>query len=244
VLRAQQAAALRDEDVAATWHADVAELPDAPLIVLANEFFDALPVHQAVKGSAGWHDRMVGLDAAGDLTFALSPDAIPSFESILPQRLRNAPPGAVFEWRSDRVVNALCRRLLAFGGVALVIDYGHAEMGLGDTLQAVRAHAHIDPLERPGDSDLTAHVDFAALAGAARHAGVKAFGPLTQRDFLIRLGIEARAGRLRESATPAQAGDVDAALARLVGGGRGEMGALFKVLALAHPRLAALPAFD
>jgi SAM-dependent MidA family methyltransferase len=244
VLRAQQEAALQGGDVAVDWYADLAEVPDGPLILIANEFFDALPVHQAVKTLSGWHDRMVGLDAEGHLTFALNPAPIPSFESILPQRLRNAPPGAVFEWRSDRVINEICRRILAFGGVALIIDYGHSEMGLGDTLQAVRAHAHVDPLERPGDSDLTAHVDFSSLAGAARHTGVKVFGPVTQRDFLTRLGIEARAGRLKANATSAQAADVDAALARLVGTRRNEMGALFKVLALTPPALQTLPAFD
>lgn len=244
VLRAQQEAALRDIDAKVTWHSDLTEVADGPLIVIANEFFDALPVHQAVKTLSGWHDRMVGLNDEGKFVFALNPDPIPSFESILPQRLRNAPPGAVFEWRSDRIVNELCRRLCDFGGVALTIDYGHSEMGLGDTLQAVRAHAHVDPLERPGDNDLTAHVDFSALAGAARHAGVRAFGPLTQRDFLGRLGIEARAGRLKAGATQAQAGDIDAALARLIGTGRSEMGALFKALALAHPNLQTLPAFD
>jgi SAM-dependent MidA family methyltransferase len=244
VLRAQQEAAFAEVDAKVTWHADLTDVAEGPLIVIANEFLDALPVHQAVKTQAGWHDRMVGLDAEGRLTFALNPDPIPSFETILPQRLRNAQPGAIFEWRSDRIVNEICHRLVSFGGVALAIDYGHIEMGLGDTLQAVRAHAYVDPLERPGDSDLTAHVDFAALVGAAHHAGVRTFGPLTQRDFLVRLGIEARAGRLKASATPSQLGDIDAALARLIGAGRNEMGALFKVLALAHPRLQTLPAFD
>jgi NADH dehydrogenase [ubiquinone] 1 alpha subcomplex assembly factor 7 len=138
----------------------------------------------------------------------------------------------------------LCRRLAAFGGAALVIDYGHAETGFGDTLQAVRGHAFADPLSTPGEADLTAHVDFAALARAAACAGARVYGPVPQGAFLRRLGIAERAAKLRLSATAAQRNDIDAALTRLTGTGAGEMGALFKVMAFADPKLPAPPGFD
>ena len=244
VLRARQLETLSGGGVSATWHADVAELPDAPLIVIANEFFDALPVNQAVKTDSGWHERMVGIDAQGRLAFGLAPDPIRQFERLLPERLRDAPAGAVFEWRPDHVLVELCRRLLRFGGAALVIDYGHAASGFGDTLQAVRRHSFADPLLAPGESDLTSHVDFEALRNAAVHCGAGVCGPIGQGAFLRGLGIEARAARLRANASAEQAASVDAALARLTGFGPGQMGELFKVLAVAHPAMGPLPGFD
>ena len=244
VLRARQGEALSASGASPAWHGDVAELPDAPLIVIANEFFDALPVEQAVKTERGWRARMVGIDADGKFAFGLAPDPIPQFERLLPERLRDAPAGAVFEWRPDHVLVEVCRRLLAFGGAALVIDYGHAESGFGDTLQAVRRHGFADPLLAPGEADLTSHVDFEALRNAAARCGVRAPGPIGQGAFLRGLGIEARAARLRASATAEQAARVDAALARLTGSGPDQMGELFKVLAMAHPMLGPLPGFD
>jgi SAM-dependent MidA family methyltransferase len=244
VLRRLQQTTLAASGVPAAWHEDVAGLPDAPLVVVANEFFDALPVHQAVKAPDGWHERMVGLASDGRLVLALHPVPLPQFEAMLPPALRDAPAGAVFEWRSDAVAGEICRRLARFGGAALVIDYGHAESGFGDTLQAVRGHAFADPLSAPGETDLTAHVDFAALARTATTASAHVHGPVPQGEFLRRLGIVARAERLRASATAAQAAEVDAALARLTGDGPGEMGALFKTMAFAHPALGALPGFD
>src|SRR5690606_31675396 len=152
-------------------------------------------------------------------------------------RLAAAPAGSVVEWRSDAVVLELGRRLAAHGGSAIVIDYGHALSAVGDTLQAVRGHAYADPLEAPGEADLTAHVDFAALAAAAERAGAVALGPVTQGEFLRALGIEQRAARLKSSAGTEQGASIEAALARLTGSGRAAMGELFKVLVLADPRL-------
>jgi SAM-dependent MidA family methyltransferase len=237
VLRARQRETLAASDIAPAWHDHVATLPEAPLIVIANEFFDALPVHQAVKAADGWHARRVGLDTAGDLVFALDPAPLPGFAALLPAHLAAAPEGAVFEWRADSVVAELCRRLVGHGGAALVIDYGHAASALGDTLQAVRGHAYADPLQAPGEADLTAHVDFAALAAAAERAGAAVLGPLTQGVFLRALGIEQRAAKLKAAAGAEQRAAIDAALARLSGSGRDEMGELFKVLVLADPRL-------
>jgi phosphatidylglycerol:prolipoprotein diacylglycerol transferase len=237
-------AAARNEGVPITWHQNLAEIPDEPLIVIANEFFDALPVDQAVKQADGWHLRAVGLDADGALAFGLQPAPMPALKAMLPVHLRNAPPGAVYEWRSDTVAVELSRRLAARGGAALVIDYGHAESGLGNTLQAVRNHAFADPLKDPGEADLTAHVDFAALGSTAIRHDARVYGPVTMAQFLRSLGIEARAAKLKEAASAEQAAAVDAALARLTGSGEHEMGTLFKVMVLTAPNLVVPPGFD
>ncbi len=244
VLREQQKNKLARSGVPITWHSDLAEVPNGPLLVLANEFFDALPVHQVVKSPRGWHERMVGIGPDDRLAFALHPEPIPNYEMALPEKLRGAPPGAVYEWRSDVVVAETSRRIVAFGGAALVVDYGHARSALGDTLQAVHEHAFADPLTAPGEVDLTAHVDFETLAQAATRAGVRSYGAIPQGDFLRRVGIEARAAKLKQVASTKQVTEVDSALARLIGSGADDMGALFKVLALAHPALGVPPGFD
>jgi len=231
-------------DLPIAWCRDVAELPDRPLIVIANEFFDALPVHQAVKAAGGWHERMIGLGRDGALAFALHPDPIPGFEAIAPGGLAGAPAGSLYEWRSGEVVADLARRVARNGGAALAIDYGHVDSAVGETLQAVRRHAFADPLATPGEVDLTAHVDFAALARTAARAGARVHGPIPQGEFLRRLGIEARAAALKAAATPALAADIDAALARLAGAGRDAMGELFKAVAVADPKLGAVAGFD
>jgi NADH dehydrogenase [ubiquinone] 1 alpha subcomplex assembly factor 7 len=244
VLQRLQQQRLGGSDVPIGWHRDVAALPDGPLIVIANEFFDALPVHQAVKTARGWHERMVGIGPAGALAFALHPDPIPGLAAIMPAGLAGAPAGAVYEWRSGAVAADLAGRVARNGGAALMLDYGHVDSALGETLQAVGRHAFADPLATPGAVDLTAHVDFAALARTAERAGARVHGPVTQGAFLRRLGIEARAATLRAAATAAQAADVDAALARLTGSGPGAMGELFKAIAFADPGLGPLPGFD
>jgi NADH dehydrogenase [ubiquinone] 1 alpha subcomplex assembly factor 7 len=173
----------------------------------------------------------------------LALEPLSDFEASLPARLHHAPNGAIFEWRDPQVARALGKRV-AHGGAALVIDYGYAQSGLGDTLQAVRAHAYADPLDRPGELDLTAHVDFERLMQDGRAGGASAFGPLEQGEFLRRLGIEVRAAKLKANASPAIAAEIDAALARLTGSGPKQMGALFKVVALAQHSLGAPPAFE
>jgi SAM-dependent MidA family methyltransferase len=244
VLRRLQQECLAECAPPIAWHHDVAELPDGPLIVIANEFFDALPVHQAVKAAGGWHERMIGIGREGALTFALHPDPIPGFDAIVPDRLADAPIGSLYEWRSGEVVAELARRVVGSSGAALAIDYGHRDSAVGETLQAVGRHAFADPLATPGEVDLTAHVDFAAFARAATRAGARVHGPIPQGEFLRQLGIEARAAALRTAATPVQAADVDAALARLTGAGHDAMGELFKAIAVADPNLATMPGFD
>ena len=142
------------------------------------------------------------------------------------------------------IISALARRLVQDGGAALVVDYGHARSSLGETLQAVKRHAFVDPLAEPGDADLTAHVDFPALAAATRGTGAAIHGPITQAHFLAALGIAARATRLKQKADTRQGADIDAAVTRLAGTGERHMGVLFKVMAVAHPALPSLPGFD
>ena len=234
VLRSAQEQTLAAAGVPVSWHGGVEDIPEGPVIAIANEFVDALPVSQLVKDRDGWHVRMVTVENER-LAFAVSPDPIPGLA-------RAEAPGALIEVRQDRPIAVLARRIAGHGGAALVIDYGHARSGFGDTLQAVRAHKFADPLVDCGEADLTAQVDFAALAQTARRGGTRVRGPVTQGAFLQRLGIEARAARLKQNATPQQAQDIDAALARLTAAE--QMGELFKVLAFGHPDLGPLPGFD
>ena len=230
-------------DVPMLWHQSLDEVPEGPVIVLANEFFDALPVHQVMKQSDGWHERVIGI-RDGKLAFGLAPMPIPQFDSLLPRKVREAPLGAIYEWRSDHVAIDLGRRVLHSHGAALILDYGHAESQIGDTLQAVARHGFADPLAEPGRIDLTAHVDFQALGDAAESFGASAQGPVEQGEFLRRLGIETRAHALKAVVAPEKAAEIDAAVARLVEGGETGMGSLFKAIGMCDPRLGVLPGFE
>jgi len=231
-----------DLDVPMWWHASLAEIPDGPIMIVANEFIDALPVHQAVKQADGWHERVVAVADDGALVMRTAADALPNFDATLPRELRDSPDGSIYEWRSDTVAFDIGRRVRN-DGVALIVDYGHARQGLGETLQAVADHSFADPLQAPGEADLTAHVDFATLAISADIIGARSHGPVSQRDFLKRLGIDKRAAALKAS-RPDKSEAIDAALARLTGTGPNEMGALFKVLAIADPKIGPLPALQ
>jgi SAM-dependent MidA family methyltransferase len=236
VLRAMQERALANVAIPIAWHHAIEDVPDGPAIAIANEFVDALPIGQFVKDRDGWHMRMVGV-VDGKLAFVVAPDPM-----LQRPGSDDSPVGAILERRHDRPVSLLARRIAKHGGAALVIDYGHAESGFGDTLQAVRAHKFVSPLEHPGEADLTAQVDFAAVVAWAQRQGAAAHRPVTQREFLRRLAIEQRAARLKQKATSQQAADIDAALARLTA--PDQMGELFKVLAIADPKLGPLPGFD
>jgi NADH dehydrogenase [ubiquinone] 1 alpha subcomplex assembly factor 7 len=243
-LTQRQRETLAGLDVPKCWHRSLDDVPDGPLILLANEFFDALPVHHAMKLSDGWHERVIEIGAGGKLAFGLAPAPIPHFERALPRPLRAAPLDALFEWRSDHVALELGRRVARFNGAALVIDYGHTRSEPGDTLQAVGTHSFADPLASPGSLDLTAHVDFQALAEAAESMGARVHGPLTQGEFLRRLGIETRAAALKAKTTVDKALDIDMAVTRLTEEDSMAMGRLFKVMAFANAKLGPLPAFD
>jgi SAM-dependent MidA family methyltransferase len=243
VLRVQQEDTMHASPVPVFWHSTLAEVPPGPALIIANEFFDALPINQAVKMADGWHTRCVGIAADGSLEFAIAPAPIPHFERTVPEPLRTATEGEIFEWRFDAAAMNLGRRLSRDRGAALVIDYGHAESSTGDTLQAVGHHAFADPLVSPGNADLTAHVDFQSLARAVESMGAKASPVIDQAVLLRRLGIETRAASLKANATPATVADVNAALARLTGAGRTGMGTLFKAIAFTHPRMSTPPGF-
>jgi len=244
VLRAQQERTLQGPSTPVFWHDSLEDVPAGPGIIVANEFFDALPVCQAVKTARGWHERCVDVDAQGQLAFTHAADPIPKFEMVLPKSVRDAPTDSIFEWRDERAAMALGRRIAKNGGAALVIDYGHAESDVGDTLQAVGRHAFADPLMTPGEIDLTAHVDFQALKRAVEAMGPVGYGPIDQGDLLRRLGIETRAATLRARALPSAAEQIDSAVSRLTGYGRSQMGGLFKAVAFAQRALGTPPAFD
>ncbi|HTJ56381.1 MAG TPA: SAM-dependent methyltransferase [Devosiaceae bacterium] len=207
---------------------------DTPLLVVANEFFDALPIRQFVRGKDGWHERMVGLGADGKRMFGLSPTPIPN--ESLPESVREEPEGAVFEagLAAGQVMQRLASAVARRGGAILAIDYGYTPTQTGETLQAVRRHAYADPLEAPGESDLSAHVDFDALGQVARTAGLAVQPLAAQGDFLKHLGIIARAAGLAK-ANPSLAEEINGALDRLTS--PSQMGTLFKVLCAASPGL-------
>ena len=221
------------------WHTDCAQVPpDAPLFVVANEFFDALPVRQYVRTKMGWRERLIGLDH-GAFHFVTGDQAA---DSMMPDHLRAAPEGSVFE-RCDTARLAcahICMRIIACGGAALIIDYGHLHSGFADTFQAVKAHAYADPLTSPGEADLTCHVDFSALAKAAAPQGARISGPTAQGTFLTALGIRERAERLKRH-TPSHAAMIESGVERLVSDA--QMGSLFKVLGLSSPGAPPLPGF-
>jgi NADH dehydrogenase [ubiquinone] 1 alpha subcomplex assembly factor 7 len=210
-----------------------------PVIVIANEFFDALPVRQFVRTGAGWRERLVGLGADGRLAFGLA--AEPPAGLALPER----PEGFVLEVSAEgmAIAGLIARHVASQGGAALAIDYGEAASA-GDTLQAVRAHGFVDPLAEPGEADLTTQVDFGALSAAASRAGAATMRLLPQADLLEHLGLASRAAQLRQRATADQAAAIEAAAGRLCDRSERGMGALFKALAFAHPALGALPAFE
>jgi SAM-dependent MidA family methyltransferase len=234
---------LDDLGVAVLWHSRIEEVPPGPSIIVANEFIDALPVHQAVKQAGGWHERVIEIAPDGHFVIGAAHEALPHFEAALPRGLRQSPEGAIFEWRDDGIALEIGRRVRE-EGAALIIDYGHAQYGLGDTLQAVAGHSFTDPLRSPGKADLTAHVDFEAVCQCAESMGARIHGPIRQRDLFLRLGIAQRAAALKANAPPDKAAEIDVALARLIAEGARGMGELFKAIAIAAPKLGPLPGFE
>jgi len=240
VLREKQKGALSGVRNVA-WHDRLDDVPKGPSIIFANEYFDVLPIHQAVKRPTGWHERMVELDGNDTLVYGTASEPIPRFDVLLPPLVRAAPVGAVFEWRPDSEIMKIATRVRDQSGAALIIDYGHLRSDAGDTFQAIARHSFTDPLKTPGQADVTAHVDFEALARAAEDIGARVHGPVTQGDFLKRLGIETRAIALIAKASPEASEDISGALKRLTESGRGGMGTLFKVIGISDRDLTSLP---
>ncbi len=223
-LRAEQSGKVPD----ATWHDDVTQIPDddSALIIVANEFFDALPIEQLVRGAADWHRRLV---ACQDTLF-LPVAGPPVPDAIISPAFRDAPAGSIIESSptSVAVVAALSQGVARRGGAMLVIDYGYDGPAVGETLQAVRHHRFANPFDAPGRVDLSAHVDFMTLAAAAAQAGVRVHGPTPQRDFLGQLGLATRSAALARSA-PERSDEIAAAHARLTASDA--MGTLFRAMA-------------
>ena len=240
VLRRQQAAL--ELPIAPTWHDTLDDVPAGPVVAVANEFFDALPIRQFQKSEAGWHERLVGWDeAASRFEWMLSPPS-DGLGAVLAS-LAGAPVGSVVEVSAAGVAVAreLAHRLRLHGGAALVIDYGYAAAPFHESLQAVSRHHKVPPLAAPGEADLTAHVDFAALAETGRREGVAVFGPVSQATLLGAFGIDARADQLKRMASADQAAEIDVALERLTG--PEAMGHLFKALLYWHGPAGSVPVF-
>ncbi len=221
-----------------SWRHTLDEVPRGPILILANEFFDALPIRQYVRTLAAWQERLVGLGAEGEKEFCFTLSGpLNGPPPGLCEALLAAPDGKTVEDcpAGRALACSIGGRLARDGGAALIIDYGHAQPGAGDTIQAIKGHAYHAPLADPGEADLTAHVDFHTLACAAKQGGAAVFGPVSQGPFLESLGLSARARTLLAGATPKQAQDIRAAHARLAA--PEAMGRLFKVLALQHPDL-------
>jgi NADH dehydrogenase [ubiquinone] 1 alpha subcomplex assembly factor 7 len=231
-LRARQAERLGDHRP--QWHTSLATIPAGPMLLIANELLDALPVHQFVKTPTGWRERVITWQE-DRLAYALAAPG-PAINLLRPAHQQAAPDDiAEVSPASVALIDSLARRLVAQGGAALLIDYGPAESGLGDTFQALQRHRFHDPLQEPGEADLTAHVDFESLAAVAREAGAGIHGPFTQGDFLRSLGLELRTDMLANKSDPATADILRRQCRRLIA--PDEMGRLFKVLALTGPGL-------
>ncbi len=240
VLRDMQRAALAD--AGATWHEILAQVPTGPMVLIANEFFDALPIRQVERTGAGWAERVVTLGIGGELQATVGP-ALAAGDALPAGAAADAPEGTVAEDcpAGRALAGEMGRRVTQHGGAALIIDYGTRRSAPGDSLQALKAHRAADPFAEPGAADLTAHVDFAALSRAARRAGAQVSGPVDQGAFLLALGIEARAAALARGAAPDRIRAIETDLHRLIA--PSEMGALFQVMAVTHPGLGAPDGF-
>ena len=231
VLQVIQVETLKDHPV--SWHQTIETLPDGlPNIIIANEFFDALPVRQYIRVKDHWHERTVALDPHGALhmSYAHAP------EIIIEKR---GEEGDILEVAPQAVscMATLAERIRDDGGAFLCFDYGYVSGVNGDTVQALKAHQPIDVLACPGQADVTAHVNFSALKVAAQRFGCVVHGPITQGDFLTNLGLNIRAAMLKKRATTEQSYAIDLAVERFLDHNDKGMGQLFKVMVVANPNV-------
>ena len=237
----KQLRALQAEKVPlATWHDNFSSIPAAPTLIVANEFFDALPIHQYEKRNEKWSERLVGTDGS-ELGFMLGPCG--GQFALVDDALKESPEGSILETcpAALSIIGDMANHLNMHGGAALIIDYGYRRATSGDSFQAMKNHAYVDAFIEPGTADLTAHVNFEALKKAAQEKGLKGFGPTTQGLFLMAIGLGARAQVLAGSGDDAQQQKILTDLKRLTA--PEEMGTLFKVLALQPHELAPPPGF-
>ena len=232
VLTALQVEKLATVSHKGAWYKTFADVPKGPMILIANEFFDALPIRQYQFGEEGWAERGVAYNKQSDeFEFrSLNREILPFEES----ELQSAPKrGDIFEFcpMAHEIVRQINQRLQTDGGAALIIDYGHPKTAVGETLQAVKNHQFHNLFDDPGEADLTAHVDFQSLARSSN--ATTNYGPKPQGAFLLGLGIQLRAQGLMSQATPEQQKDIESGLRRLTDADK--MGQLFKVMAFTNP---------
>ncbi len=240
-LRGLQKQALRQAPLVPEFRNTLKEVPDGPLILIANEFFDALPIHQFVKTPEGWRERHIGLSASGDLMFGAGTALLPG--GAVPPDVANAPEGTIFETQpaANAIAEEIGARIARNGGAAFFIDYGYLKTAAGDTLQALYKHAFDDVLAHPGEADITAHVNFEALAASAAKAGASVLRAMTQGDFLLKSGLLERAGALGTGKSHQEQEAIRDAVERLAA--PEQMGNLFKVLAITGGQIS-FPPFD
>lgn len=232
-LRARQRAVLaeRHPEQTIVWHERIEDLPPGPTLLVANEFFDALPIRQFVRRADGWRERLIDLGSNGGLAWIESAAAV----GIVVPVEAEPDEGDVVEISepSRMIARLIGERLAAAPGAALIVDYGHGRSGFGDTFQAVRHHRPVSVFDAPGEADLTAHVDFQALGSAIEEGGGIVAGLEGQGRFLMANGASVREAALTRRATPEEAIDIRRAIARLID--PNQMGSLFKVLAALSP---------
>ncbi len=240
-LRVEQQKRLRASGVKPLWADEFADIPPAPTLIVANEFFDCLPLRQFQRVDRGWRERMVDIDDDGRLAFCLGKTPPPA-DYKLPGD-QDSEPGDIFEinFAAREFLTEVVAGLVAHGGAALIIDYGHVASGLGDTLQAVRKHRYWPALSTPGEADLTAHVDFGALADVAVDASAAVYGPTSQGRFLERLGLALRTEMLCKDKLEEEQRKIRAGSDRI--SAPDKMGEIFKVMCIASPDLPAPPGF-
>lgn len=224
-----------------TWHTTLDDVPSGFSLIAANELFDAVPIHQFVRNSRGFVERVVGLNDDGELIFIEGSGGID--HSVLPKGAANEPLGSIYEHSParDSIMQMISERLKQDGGTSAIIDYGHISSGYGDTLQALRKHVFDPVLAHPGEADLTSHVDFETLTEVAEACGIHVNGCIPQGDFLYGLGLAQRAASLAQKATPEQQLAIGKAVKRLAGKNQDDMGDLFKVLSVSYPPVPLAP---
>lgn len=225
-----------------TWLEDLNNLPNQTSIFIANEFFDALPVHQFQWNGTAWHERVIGLDDEHKLCIGLTPEPVLPAESFSTESPPHSECIKEVCPATREIVANIAGRIRDSGGAALIIDYGYDDSDFGDTLQAVKKHKYVAITDSPGDADLTTHVDFGALRQVAHENDVKSFGPIGQGTFLEAMGIRTRAQALAKHASESQKSSIQSALKRLTD--PASMGDLFRVLVLCSEGAAPPPPFQ
>ncbi len=229
-LKEQQRLSLAPYDIDISWYDSLLPLPEKPLMLIANEFFDALPIHQLQLTDNGWRERMITLDNNGELCFSLSETETP--HCALAPTQQNIESGAIYEISPEAiaVTQQIAQHINRFGGIALFIDYGYYTQNYVDTLQSVKNHQYHHVLETPGHADLTMLVDFEKLAQTAQAENTKVFYNTTQGDFLRNMGIDIRLSMLCKMASLEQQDQLKKDVYRLTS--PEEMGTLFKCMAI------------